>query len=38
MTNAVQSRMVIERTYKADVVDLWDLWTTKEGFEFLVGS
>lgn len=33
MTKAVQSKMVIERTYKADVADLWDLWTTKEGFE-----
>jgi uncharacterized protein YndB with AHSA1/START domain len=33
MNNAVQSTMVIERTYHADPEDLWDLWTTKEGFE-----
>ena len=25
--------MVIERTYRARVEELWDLWTTKEGFE-----
>lgn len=33
MSNAVQSRMVIERTYTATAQELWDLWTTKEGFE-----
>ncbi len=25
--------MVIERTYKASVQELWALWTTKDGFE-----
>ncbi len=25
--------IVIERTYRASVADIWDLWTTKEGFE-----
>ena len=27
------SKTVIERTYKAAVDELWDLWTTKQGFE-----
>lgn len=27
------SKIVIERTYKARLADVWDLWTTKEGFE-----
>jgi uncharacterized protein YndB with AHSA1/START domain len=26
-------KIVIERTYRAKVVELWELWTTKEGFE-----
>ncbi len=26
-------KIVIERTYRASVEDVWDLWTTKEGFE-----
>jgi uncharacterized protein YndB with AHSA1/START domain len=26
-------KITIERTYKASVEDLWDLWTTKEGIE-----
>ena len=26
-------KVVIERTYRADVKELWQLWTTKEGFE-----
>lgn len=26
-------RIVIERRYRASVADIWDLWTTKEGFE-----
>jgi uncharacterized protein YndB with AHSA1/START domain len=30
---ATKSAVVIERTYFAPVEDLWDLWTTKEGFE-----
>ncbi len=28
-----QQSIVIERTYRARVEELWDLWTTKEGFE-----
>ncbi len=28
-----KAKVVIERTYRASVKDLWDLWTTKEGFE-----
>ena len=38
MSNVVESSLVIERTYTAAVEELWDLWTTKEGFEFVVGS
>ena len=30
---AAKSKVVIERTYKARVDELWDLWTTKQGFE-----
>jgi uncharacterized protein YndB with AHSA1/START domain len=25
--------ITIERTYTADIADMWALWTTKEGFE-----
>jgi uncharacterized protein YndB with AHSA1/START domain len=25
--------IVIERTYRASIEDVWDLWTTKDGFE-----
>ncbi|NUO50741.1 MAG: SRPBCC domain-containing protein [Polyangiaceae bacterium] len=32
MTQA-KEKVVIERTYKASIQDIWDLWTTKEGFE-----
>ena len=28
-----RSSTVIERTYRTRVEELWDLWTTKEGFE-----
>ncbi len=28
-----EAKIVIERTYRARVEDLWDLWATKEGFE-----
>ncbi|MDC0714358.1 SRPBCC domain-containing protein [Stigmatella sp. ncwal1] len=28
-----KKNVVIERTYKARVEELWELWTTKEGFE-----
>ncbi len=30
---AVQAPVVIERTYRTGLEDLWALWTTKEGFE-----
>ena len=30
---AAAAKIVIERTYRADIEDVWDLWTTKEGFE-----
>ena len=33
MNSQVESSVVIERTYKADVEELWALWTTKTGFE-----
>ena len=28
-----KASVVIERMYRATVRELWDLWTTKEGFE-----
>jgi len=28
-----QTKIVIERSYRARVEELWDLWTTKDGFE-----
>lgn len=28
-----QAKIVIERTYRARLEDVWDLWTTKDGFE-----
>jgi uncharacterized protein YndB with AHSA1/START domain len=33
MSDQTESSLVIERTYKADIEELWALWTTKEGFE-----
>lgn len=30
---AATSKIVVERTYQATVRELWELWTTKEGFE-----
>lgn len=33
MTDQVQSSIVIERTYSADLQALWALWTTKDGFQ-----
>jgi len=33
MSGKSQSRMVVERTYRAHPKELWELWTTKEGFE-----
>ena len=31
--NRAKRAVVIERTYRARVEELWELWTTKEGFE-----
>lgn len=31
--NKSSPRVVIERTYRASIGDIWNLWTTKEGFE-----
>jgi uncharacterized protein YndB with AHSA1/START domain len=28
-----EAKIEIERTYRASIEDVWDLWTTKEGFE-----
>ncbi|HKO91133.1 MAG TPA: SRPBCC domain-containing protein [Polyangiaceae bacterium] len=28
-----RGKVVIERSYRADIGDVWDLWTTKDGFE-----
>lgn len=28
-----KAKIVIERTYRATIEDVWDLWTTKDGFE-----
>jgi uncharacterized protein YndB with AHSA1/START domain len=33
-----QGVIVIERTYRARIEDLWALWTTKAGFESVVGA
>src|ERR1700693_798210 len=33
MMNDTRRRITIERTYKASLKDVWDLWTTKEGIE-----
>ena len=30
---AIKPKVVIERTYRARVEELWSLWTTKKGFE-----
>lgn len=30
---ATSPELVFERTYRASVDELWELWTTKEGFE-----
>ncbi|GLS42119.1 SRPBCC family protein [Methylobacterium brachythecii] len=32
-TGSAQERVVVERTYPAAAEPLWELWTTKEGFE-----
>jgi uncharacterized protein YndB with AHSA1/START domain len=31
--NAGKRKITLERTYRAPVEDVWELWTTKEGFE-----
>ena len=31
--HAARPKVVIERTYRAKVTELWELWTTKQGFE-----
>ncbi len=33
MTETSTSKVIIERSYRARVEELWELWTTKEGFE-----
>jgi uncharacterized protein YndB with AHSA1/START domain len=33
VTDPIESSIVIERSYKANPEELWELWTTKEGFE-----
>jgi uncharacterized protein YndB with AHSA1/START domain len=33
MNDKTQSKTVVERTYRAHPKELWELWTTKEGFE-----
>ena len=30
---APRKRITLERVYRADIQDVWDLWTTKEGIE-----
>jgi uncharacterized protein YndB with AHSA1/START domain len=31
--NKTRGRFTIERTYKASIDDVWNLWTTKQGIE-----
>jgi uncharacterized protein YndB with AHSA1/START domain len=33
MNETPKRRITIERTYRARIEDVWDLWTTKEGIE-----
>src|SRR5262249_2789651 len=33
MNDTDRSKTIVERTYRAHPKELWDLWTTKEGFE-----
>jgi uncharacterized protein YndB with AHSA1/START domain len=33
VANTVRPKVVIERTYRARAEELWDLWTTRTGFE-----
>ena len=32
-TNKHKAKVVVERTYRARLADVWELWTTKQGFE-----
>jgi uncharacterized protein YndB with AHSA1/START domain len=32
-SRATKAKIVFERTYRATVQELWEVWTTKEGFE-----
>lgn len=32
-TSGSKRRITLERTYRAPIEDVWDLWTTKEGIE-----
>jgi uncharacterized protein YndB with AHSA1/START domain len=38
IAGASRPKMVVERTYRAGVDELWDLWTTKEGFDKRFGG
>jgi uncharacterized protein YndB with AHSA1/START domain len=33
VAGAARPKVVLERTYRARLQELWDLWTTKDGFE-----
>lgn len=33
MKDQIKASIVIERSYKAELEELWSLWTTKEGFQ-----
>jgi len=33
MNEQHSGKVVIERRYRASITDVWDLWTTKDGFE-----
>jgi uncharacterized protein YndB with AHSA1/START domain len=33
MTSANKSPIIFDRTYDAPIEDVWELWTTKDGFE-----
>lgn len=33
MSKDSEAKVVVERTFRAKLDDVWDLWTTKEGFE-----
>ncbi|MBA3677828.1 MAG: SRPBCC domain-containing protein [Sphingosinicella sp.] len=33
MIDQIEASLVVERSYKADSKELWELWATKDGFE-----